>query len=351
MSRLNRIPIKNIYYLLCYAWNELEQGELLDLDKLPSTELVDLFAFVLCEGLNHLVKRGLEQDYVRRIDEISGVRGRIDLLVTVSHFLPQHGRAACTFDELSVNTLPNQIIKTTLSHLLSTENLDKELRAKVNAKHRDLHGINEIVLSPALFQRVQLRANNRFYRFLLNVCELINGSWLVEEQTGIYRFREFRDDERAMASVFERFLFNFINLEVQEWKGKARKELIKWNASALESSDLQLIPMMVTDISLKSDKQYVIIDAKYYRDAVQSRYGSEKFRSGHLYQLLSYLANAKSDSGRKVQGMLIYPQVNRRLRERFEILGFDVRVNTVDLNNDWQVLKSEIIEMFQPAAV
>ena len=40
-----RIPIKNLYYLLCYSWDQLEQGQLVDVANCPSTELVDLFAF------------------------------------------------------------------------------------------------------------------------------------------------------------------------------------------------------------------------------------------------------------------------------------------------------------------
>ena len=56
-----RIPIQNLYYLLCYAWNHLKQGEMVDVSNVPSTELVDLFAVVLCQGVEHLARRGLEQ--------------------------------------------------------------------------------------------------------------------------------------------------------------------------------------------------------------------------------------------------------------------------------------------------
>ena len=41
------IPIQNIYYLLCYAWDKLEEKELIDVDPVGMTELVDLFARVL----------------------------------------------------------------------------------------------------------------------------------------------------------------------------------------------------------------------------------------------------------------------------------------------------------------
>ena len=65
------IPIQNIYYLLCYAWDKLEEKELVDVDPAGMTELVDLFARVLSAGTNHVLKRGFDRNYVGR-DETSG---------------------------------------------------------------------------------------------------------------------------------------------------------------------------------------------------------------------------------------------------------------------------------------
>ena len=70
------IPIQNIYYLLCYAWDKLDQGDIVDVSHLQSTELIDLFAFVLNDGLIHLSRLGLERGYVIKQEEISGLRGR-----------------------------------------------------------------------------------------------------------------------------------------------------------------------------------------------------------------------------------------------------------------------------------
>jgi 5-methylcytosine-specific restriction enzyme subunit McrC len=41
------IPIQNIYYLLCYAWNKLEERDIVDVKGIETTELCDLFAKVL----------------------------------------------------------------------------------------------------------------------------------------------------------------------------------------------------------------------------------------------------------------------------------------------------------------
>lgn len=52
------IPIQNIYYLLCYAWDKLEEKEIVDVEPLDSTSLADLFARVLINGTNQWVGLG-----------------------------------------------------------------------------------------------------------------------------------------------------------------------------------------------------------------------------------------------------------------------------------------------------
>src|SRR4051812_39323623 len=96
------IPINNVYYLLCYAWDRLEQGAIVDVSQTPTTQLVDLFALVLCDGIRHLARRGLEQGYDLREEELIGIRGRLDVATSVRRSLFVQGRAYCRYDELSV---------------------------------------------------------------------------------------------------------------------------------------------------------------------------------------------------------------------------------------------------------
>ncbi len=42
-----QIPIQNIYYLLCYAWDSLEEKGRVSVDIDDTTQLLDLFAKVL----------------------------------------------------------------------------------------------------------------------------------------------------------------------------------------------------------------------------------------------------------------------------------------------------------------
>jgi len=341
MDAIAAIPIRNLYYLLCYSWNQLQQGELIDVSRVPSTELVDLFALVLIDGVNHLSRRGLAQAYEENSTELTGLRGRIEALSSARRFLPLHGRAICTFDELTTNTPKNQILRSTLRSMRSIAALDKGLRARIDRICQGLHGIDDIEISGKLFRTVQLDSNNRFYRFLLNVCEVIHNSWLVDQHPGSYRFRDFVRDERAMSKVFEEFLFNFIRTEISDLE--VRREIIAWEATSVTDPTLRLLPTMRTDISIRRGDTSLIIDAKYYQNTLGQYRETSKIHSHNLYQLMSYLSNTRRSTAPR--GMLVYPKTGISLDETYVIHGYQVRVCTIDLSQDWKRIHHDLIAM------
>ena len=121
------IPILNIYYLLCYAWDRLREGQIVDVSALDSHDLSNLFAHILDGGTRHLLKRGVDRDYLEYRETIPGVRGRIDFGVSLRQLAFQNARAHCVFSELSFNVLHNQILKTTLRRLAHSDGLDPNL--------------------------------------------------------------------------------------------------------------------------------------------------------------------------------------------------------------------------------
>ena len=341
------IPIRNIYYLLCYAWNRLVEGDLVDISGVDTTELADLFATVLIGGTNHLIRRGLDQDYEALEGELSCIRGRIDMTVTARRMLTSHGRAYCLYDDPNVNTLPNRILKSTLHHLEGVPSLDGELRKKLRVLYRRLRGVDDIALTKLVFRKVQLHSNNRFDRFLLNICELVQASYLIDERTGTYKFRDFLRDERRMAKVFQDFVFNFYRIEREDLSVK--KERIYWAASSETDPHLHLLPTMETDISLRDEGRTIIIDTKYYQETLQTYYGSESFHSAHLYQLFAYLKNLEPRGGNDAvaEGILLYPTVSRSLKEMYHMQGHRMRISTVDLNQDWKAIHSELLSLIE----
>jgi 5-methylcytosine-specific restriction enzyme subunit McrC len=336
------IPIRNLYYLLCYAWDRLEQSGLVDVEGIGSTELVDLFARVLVNGVDHLARRGLEKGYTRVDEELRGIRGRIDILTTGRRFLLKHGRVQCGFDELTTDTLANQIIKATLLKLARDEGISDKNRSAVLHCAANLRDVAQISISSQSFRRIQLNGNSGSYRFLLNVCELIHDASLPDPNTGRHRFRDFLRDEAKMALVFQNFVYNFLQRERSDLK--VYRENICWKAESDSDESLAFLPIMQTDISILRPGMKIIVETKYYKDTLTDYYGSESLHSSNLYQLVSYLVNAQDD-GQLVRGILLYPTVDRPLKLNYSILGIPVRVQTIDLARPWQEIHEEILNL------
>ena len=73
--------VKNIYYMLCYSF----YGELLNkkdetsLGEEAFENIYNLFSMLLCMILRKQLKKGLYKEYINNEDELSTVRGKINL--------------------------------------------------------------------------------------------------------------------------------------------------------------------------------------------------------------------------------------------------------------------------------
>ena len=85
------IPIQNVYYLLCYAWGYLPTSTIAKTGVEESPDLQDLLAKVLIHGSQHLVRRGLDREYVELGEDTTSPRGRIDFARTLQRSLLRAG--------------------------------------------------------------------------------------------------------------------------------------------------------------------------------------------------------------------------------------------------------------------
>jgi 5-methylcytosine-specific restriction enzyme subunit McrC len=340
------IPIQNIYYLLCYAWNKLDEGENVDVASLESTELADLFARVLKNGIHHLIRRGFDRDYIAFIEETPRIRGRVNFSLSLKRNLIKFGRPACEFDELSYNVLHNQILKTSILNLINTRNISFEVKDELWEISRLLRDVDSIRLSSQAFRRVQLHRNNNFYKFLLNICELVFENLLVDESTGQNRFRDFTRDEGKMRTLFEEFVRNFYRIRQSDFDIKSNK--LYWNVKPPDSISQKYIPEMHTDICLISATRQIIIDCKFSKNVFKAYRGKESVSPAHLYQIYAYLRHAKQQKDWKnLEGILLYPVVNQTVNLSFNLDGFPFQIRTIDLNQNWENIELDLLNVLK----
>ena len=337
------IPIRNIYYLLCYAWDHVREGETVDVGSEEFSEMADLFAKVLNEGVSRLISRGLDRDYLAVSEDIRGLKGKLDLATTVKRNLLLTGKTHCAFDELSYDVPQNQILKATLRQLGMVTRLDPEQRRRAGRLYRKLDAVSDVPLRPRLFRTVRIHRNNQFYSFLLHLCRIIYDNLLVNQEEGTAEFYDFREDERKMGLLFERFVRRFYERETNY--AVDAPEMGWFGAVGIET-DLRRLPRMRTDVVLRSPARTIIVDTKFYKEPLSTWYGGKTIRSGHLYQVFAYAMNwaaGASQSGeREPEGWLLYAAVDGEFDYRFELMGRPIRVCSVDLGQDWRTVERRL---------
>ena len=343
------VPIENIYYLLCYAWNKLDERDLVNVSCTDSTNLLDLFARVLSFGTGHLLKRGLDRGYVSSHDELILVRGHVDICSSIKRGILPLCRLACEYDEMSYDVLHNRILKTTIGKLRNHPSIARENQENLSSLYRRLHELREIELAGSLFSKVQLHRNNAFYGFLMNICLLIYVNVLAKEGEGDYLFQDFIRDENKMGILFEQFVLNFMRIEVQPRQDGCKvigSEYIKWDVLADDEAG-SLLPQMRTDISVQWPDRYQIIDTKFYGKTFQTYHEKDTIHSGNLYQLFAYLKNieAREPRYKDCEGMLLYPTTAKEVNLDYVIQGHPVKIRTVNLNQTWQSIHQRLMDI------
>lgn len=339
------IPIRNLYYLLLYAWGRLEEGQAVDVGGLEHERAPDLLARILASGSRHVVRRGLDRGYVQRTEATSRLRGRVAFAPSLRRMLLPQGQAVCSFDELTPDVLTNQILRTTIGRLSRAEGLSDALQDELRRAHRSLGGVSEITLSRALFGRVRLHAGNRFYRLLLSTCALAYENLLPLQNGEGYRFRDFARDERQMAILFEAFLLGFYRRERPDLQ--AIPETMEWPADPLSTSGFGTLPQMRTDVTLRGDGWTCVIDAKYYRSALSSWREQGTFSPSNLYQLTTYLHTLEARGGADAQadGVLLYPMAQGEFDHVYRIGAHRLRLLTLDLSQDWVSIEQSLLDL------
>jgi 5-methylcytosine-specific restriction enzyme subunit McrC len=343
------IPIANIYYLLCYAWDVLEEKETLaDVDVVDSTDLLDLFARVLVNGTRRLLRRGLDRGYLPRDDEISGVRGKVLVTQTLRRNLLQQGQAACAWDELEYDTSPNRILKTTLMSLRTAHELNTNTRSDVNDLLRWLAPVQAIELRSEHFRRVQLHRNNRIYGFLLHVCEFIHEHSLPTERGTRRRFRDFVRDR--LWKLFQDFVLNFYKRELPAWH--VSSFYINWQMVEPNEDAKTLVPRMETDVCLHRLGRAIILDTKFYAQALKGvDHWVARLNPSNLYQLFTYLRQQAIMPGwDHAEGVLLYPRTTRDFLLEFTTHGHRIRALTLDLAQPWQKIHDALLQIVNVGA-
>ena len=330
------IPIKNIYYMLAYAFNVLNEAGYKSVAVESFENTGELCAEILCRGVSSLLKQGLGREYIPQTEKLSSLRGKIDYPASVKQNTLFQQQMICTYDEFSVDSYMNRILKTTMLTLI---------RSNISTKRKsDLRKIviffeNVKELDPHLIDwHFRFTRNNQTYRMLMGICELVMKGLLQTQSDGSKKLMDFLD-EQYMHHLYEHFLLEYYRRERKDCEAEASQ--IQW-----VSDNYELLPRMKTDITLSKGNRVFILDAKYYAHTTQKYFSTTSLHSGNMYQIFTYVKNKQLMLPEAtVSGMLLYAKTDESFvpeNQVYQMSGNKIIVHSLDLNRDFAEIKAEL---------
>ena len=341
------IPVQNIYYMLSYAFQVLNEQGYKDIATEQFDNVAELCASILSKGIAVQLKRGLGKEYIPQTEALSSLRGKIDITESIKTQSLLRKQLICTYDDFTVNSYLNRILKSTMELLLHAD--ISKARKKALRKLMIYFADVDVLDVHTINWNIRYDRNNQTYRMLVSICYLVVKGLLQTNTDGSTRLMDFIDEQR-MCRLYEKFILEYYRKEHPEITARASQ--IPWQ---LDDGFSDMLPIMQSDITLSKGNRTLIIDAKYYAHNTQTQYDVHTLHSGNLYQIFTYVKNKDSEYGdapHEVSGMLLYAKTDEQIQpdHAYHMSGNKISVWTLDLNCDFaniaQQLNSIITEHF-----
>ena len=336
------IPIHNIYYMLAYAFQVLREQGYKSIATEEFHNVAELCAAILCKGVSGQLKRGLGREYIEQTEALSTVRGRIDISESIKTQSIQKQQLVCSYDDFSIDSYLNRILKTTMELLLRVD--IAKTRKKELKKLLVFFGEVDTLDAHLINWNIRYHRNNQTYQMLISVCYLVIKGLLQTNSDGSTKLMDFLDEQR-MCRLYEKFILEYYRREFPDLHASASQ--IPW---ALDDGFNDMLPVMQSDITLSKDGKVLIIDAKYYSHTTQMQYDVHTLHSGNLYKIFTYVKNKEAElsdtdhTEPKVSGMLFYAKTDEQVQPDhiYHMSGNKISVRTLDLNQDFSEIARQL---------
>lgn len=327
--------------MLSYAFRVLNEQGYKQIRTEEFENTAELCAAILIKGVTSQIKRGLGKEYILQTEPLSTIKGKIDVSSSVKEQTIIKNQLFCNYDEFSVNSYMNRIIKTTMELLLCSDiskSRKKELR-----KLLVLFGEVKPLEINSIDWKIQYNRNNQTYQMLISICFLIVKGLLQTTSDGTTKLMDFLDEQR-MCRLYERFILEYYKKEFPSLTVTASQ--IPWD---VDDGEIDMLPIMQSDIMLSNETntKTLIIDAKYYSNTMQVQYDVHKLHSSNLYQIYTYVKNLDKERTGNVSGMLLYAKTDEVVlpHNSYKMGGNKFLVDTIDLDCEFEKIKKQLNEI------
>lgn len=342
MTNDNGILIKNIYHMLAYALPALVSNGYAKVQSEHFDNIHDLMAAILIIGVSRQYKRGLHKDYITVSENLSTLRGQLNIVETIRNKILSRHKLACNFDDFSENNPGNQVIKTALSILSKSKHVSTPRRHEIKKLLQPLWHIDTICPTSINWGGLLCRHHNKNseYTMLLTLSRFVITSQLQTTVAGENKTISIQDfTHKELAAIYENFVLAYYKRHFPELNPHAPR--IAWDMT--ESTAPEYLHDMHTDIVLSNGQSTLIIDTKFYSKPLTQHYNKTILPPGNVYQIFTYVMNMAATTP-NVSGMLLYAKTedNAPPAQAHTICNHKIEIATLDLNQDFETIKSQL---------
>ena len=325
--------------------------------EIIDTSILELFIHLFIEEVEKIIKKGLIYKYVDKNENLNVFKGKLDINSHIKYNFSHKERFFMKFDEFSVNSLENIIIKLTIQKLkkISINPKNKESLNKIGYYFENISILESSIenLKYLTFDRM-----NVYYRNAIQWAKI----FLNNQSSSIFSTNngEMSSILFPMETIFENYIANKLVNIIQE---KSYNQLtikvqdnscsifssISLNNIKVDNNILRIRPDIV--IKNKDAKEIFILDTKWkILNKLDDKF---KISTEDVYQMLAYVKTYSDRNKNKYickKAYLIYPATNMNQstfftkddKLIFNTDDFELNIQFVDLSSEEGTEKSLI---------
>lgn len=326
-----RVGVAHLLFLLGYARNPGFREE--DVLGVRDDDLWPALAESLARQTERALSHGVLQGYRTTDDSLRTVRGRIrigdQLSLRRGLLLPLE----VTYDEFTVDTVENRILRGALRRMLAVPRVDQEVRRRLLHLDARLEGAGFHRPGDRLPRWVPSRQNLR-YQPALRLAEVVLRNVSASAGAGELPVASF---VVPMAKVYEDFVTTALTEALQGRPGRTEAQYTTWLDEQAPGHRHGAVRMEVDVVHLdRAGRPQVVFDAKYKAASPKGEYPN----ADH-YQMLAYCTALQVPVA-----WLVYAQgVTAPARRRVRHTGITVVEYPLDLSARPRALLEQVAEL------
>ena len=325
--------------------------------EIIDTSILELFIHLFIEEVEKIVKKGLIYKYVDKNENLNVFKGKLDINSHIKYNFSHKERFFMKFDEFSVNSLENIIIKLTIQKLkkVSINPKNKENLNKIG------HYFENVTILENSIENLKYLTFDRMNDYYKNAIQWAK-IFLNNQSSSIFSTNngEIPSILFPMETIFENYIANKLVNIIQE---KSYNQLaikvqdnscsifssISLNNVKIDNNILRIRPDIV--IKNKDAKEIFILDTKWkILNKLDDKF---KISTEDVYQMLAYVKTYSDRNKNKYickKAYLIYPATNMNQstfftkddKLIFNTDDFELNIQFVDLSSEEGTEKSLI---------